>query len=233
MRRAITAVLAIIPFFFLLLPAVSSQAVTKAPATPAYSGPARPSPHLDAATAPARTAAIVRAGSSLSAEAARLLGSARDWPVLWWDNRGKIPNPDAVRSHLWLHYGTWDYVRPWLWKRAMAAIPKPAPPPPRTHTQAAASPAQQSASQGGGAVVTGGFEACVIAHESGGNPGAVNPTSGAGGLFQFLPSTWASLGFAAAYPGGAQTAPASVQEQAFAKLYAEAGTSPWAPYDGC
>jgi hypothetical protein len=24
-----------------------------------------------------------------------------------------------------------------------------------------------------------------------------------------------------------------VQEAAFAKLYAEAGTSPWRPYDGC
>ena len=58
-------------------------------------------------------------------------------------------------------------------------------------------------------------------------------TSGAGGLYQFLPSTWASLGFASAYPGGAQTAPVSVQRAAFAKLYAEAGTSPWAPYDGC
>jgi resuscitation-promoting factor RpfC len=79
----------------------------------------------------------------------------------------------------------------------------------------------------------GGFEACVISHESGGNPRAVNPTSGAGGLYQFLPSTWASLGFASAYPGGAQTAPVSVQRAAFAKLYAEAGTSPWAPYDGC
>jgi soluble lytic murein transglycosylase-like protein len=77
------------------------------------------------------------------------------------------------------------------------------------------------------------FEACVISRESGGNPRAVNPSSGAGGLFQFLPSTWASLGYAGAYPGGAQTAPVSVQEAAFAKLYAEAGTSPWAPYDGC
>ncbi len=77
------------------------------------------------------------------------------------------------------------------------------------------------------------FEACVISRESGGNPRAVNPSSGAGGLFQFLPSTWAGLGYASAYPGGAQTAPVSVQEAAFAKLYAEAGTSPWAPYDGC
>jgi resuscitation-promoting factor RpfC len=77
------------------------------------------------------------------------------------------------------------------------------------------------------------FEACVISRESGGNPRAVNPSSGAGGLFQFLPSTWAGLGYGSAYPGGAQTAPVSVQEAAFAKLYAEAGTSPWAPYDGC
>ena len=79
----------------------------------------------------------------------------------------------------------------------------------------------------------GAFESCVISHESGGNPRAVNPSSGAGGLYQFLPSTWASLGFASAYPGGAQTAPVSVQGAAFDKLYAEAGTSPWAPYDGC
>jgi len=48
-----------------------------------------------------------------------------------------------------------------------------------------------------------------------------------------LPSTWAALGFAGSYPGGAQTAPVGVQEAAFSKLYAEAGTSPWAPYDGC
>jgi LysM repeat protein len=77
------------------------------------------------------------------------------------------------------------------------------------------------------------FESCVISRESGGNPHAVNPSSGAGGLFQFLPSTWAGLGFAADFPGGAQTAPVGVQEAAFAKLYAEAGTSPWRPYDGC
>ena len=108
----------------------------------------------------------------------------------------------------------------------------------RAAAQAQPSPAPQQAApvQPGGNVSTAGmaaFEACVIRVESGGNPTAVNPSSGAGGLFQFLPSTWAALGFAASYPGGAQTAPASVQEAAFAKEYAEAGTSPWAPYDGC
>lgn len=77
------------------------------------------------------------------------------------------------------------------------------------------------------------FMVCVISRESGGNPKAYNASSGAGGLFQFLLSTWDGLGFGKAYPKGAQTAPASVQYQAFYKAYAESGTSPWAPYDGC
>lgn len=109
-----------------------------------------------------------------------------------------------------------------------------------SHTQHRAAgrharPAQPAAPPAGNFSTTGSsaFESCVISHESGGNPRAVNPTSGAGGLYQFLPSTWASLGYASVYPGGAQTAPVSVQRAAFAKLYAEAGTAPWAPYDGC
>lgn len=97
--------------------------------------------------------------------------------------------------------------------------------------QQAAVPPQSASAPSGGTVSTSGmsaFEACVINNESGGNPRAVNPTSGAGGLFQFLPSTWASLG----YSGLPQYAPVSEQYAAFAKLYAEAGTSPWSG-DGC
>ena len=106
----------------------------------------------------------------------------------------------------------------------------------RIHLSAAHRPRGRHARPEPAGSITAGmsaFESCVISRESGGNPHAVNPYSDAGGLFQFLPSTWASLGFAAAYPGGAQTAPVPVQKEAFAKLYAEAGTSPWAPYDGC
>jgi hypothetical protein len=106
-----------------------------------------------------------------------------------------------------------------------AAHPSPSPQP---SAQSPVMPAQPA-----GAVSTSGmaaFEACVIQNESGGNPTAVNPSSGAGGLFQFLPSTWANLGLG--YPGGAQTAPVSVQEQGFQILYSEAGTAPWAG-DGC
>lgn len=106
------------------------------------------------------------------------------------------------------------------------------------HEQA---PAYGSSSYGSGpsdtASVTGGgipgaIGACIRQHESGGDATAVNPTSGAGGIWQVIPSTWASLGYASQYPGGAQTAPVSVQNAAAAQLYAQSGTSPWAG-DGC
>jgi hypothetical protein len=50
------------------------------------------------------------------------------------------------------------------------------------------------------------------------------------GLFGFLLSTWQGLGLG--YAQGASYAPPSVQVEGFDKLYAEAGTSPWAA-DGC
>ena len=74
----------------------------------------------------------------------------------------------------------------------------------------------------------GSIEQCIISRESGGNPRAVNPASGAGGIYQFLPSTWASLG----YSGLPENAPAWEQKQAFDKLYAQAGAGPWSS-DGC
>jgi hypothetical protein len=83
--------------------------------------------------------------------------------------------------------------------------------------------------QGGSYHGSGSFEQCVIARESGGNARAVNPSSQAGGLYQFLPSSWRALG----YSGRPQDAPVSVQRQAFQKAYAQSGTSPWSPYDGC
>ena len=77
----------------------------------------------------------------------------------------------------------------------------------------------------GGSITAGmsAFEACVAWRESGNTP--TDPD----GLFGILPSTWASLG----YSGTAGQASVAVQEQAFSKLYAQYGTSPWAPYDGC
>lgn len=175
----------------------------------------------------------VKKGQTLSSIAAEVLGSAKRWPILWWDNQAKVPNPNLLRAGIRLHFGRWHRVRPWLSRRAMAAIPKPAPAraaaAPTTPQPVAASPSAAASYSG----APGSFQACVIARESGGNPQAVNPSSGAGGLYQFLLSTWDALGFGASYPGGAQTAPVSVQNAAFAKAFAEWGTSPWRPYDGC
>lgn len=74
-----------------------------------------------------------------------------------------------------------------------------------------------------------GFQACVISRESSGDPTAVNASTGAGGLYQFLPSTWAGLGFS----GLPEKASVATQNQAFQEEYAQMGTSPWAPSDGC
>jgi hypothetical protein len=68
------------------------------------------------------------------------------------------------------------------------------------------------------------FEQCVAWRESGDNP-----TASSSGLFGILPATWASLG----YPGTAGQSSVALQKAAFNQLYAQYGTQPWAPYDGC
>jgi hypothetical protein len=100
--------------------------------------------------------------------------------------------------------------------RSTAASPAPAAP----------AAAQPPSTQAGGTFSAAGmsaFEQCVALRESSDTP--TDPD----GLFGILPATWQSLG----YSGSAGQASVAVQEQAFAKLYAEDGTAPWAPYDGC
>lgn len=74
-----------------------------------------------------------------------------------------------------------------------------------------------------------GVEQCVIWHESRGDPTAVNPWSGASGLFGFLDSTWRSV---TGLPGKASGYSVGVQTAAFWKLYRARGLAPWAG-DGC
>ncbi len=71
----------------------------------------------------------------------------------------------------------------------------------------------------------------VKAHESAGNYTAVNPNSGAGGAYQFVPSTWRAYGSQAGvdlnqYPT-AETAPAPVQDQVFAQTVGQRGLKDW------
>jgi hypothetical protein len=94
----------------------------------------------------------------------------------------------------------------------------------KAHRHAVPTPAQAAPSSTSIFAGMSAFERCVAWRESGNNP-----TASSAGMFGILPSTWASLG----YPGTAGTSSVALQKQAFDRLYAQYGTSPWAPYDGC
>jgi peptidoglycan hydrolase CwlO-like protein len=65
--------------------------------------------------------------------------------------------------------------------------------------------------------------AYIVMCESGGNYGAVNPSSGAGGAYQILPSTWQLYGG----QGEPQNAPKAEQDRIAAEIWADSGTSAW------
>jgi resuscitation-promoting factor RpfC len=181
----------------------------------------------------------VRAGETLSSISQRELGKAANWPALWWVNRNAVHNPSLIQAGQKLVVPDSPEVKPWLMRAALAAIPAPAPEPvqaapvaasePAPAPAAPAAPAAAPASAASYSGAPGSFQSCVIKAESGGNPTAVNPTSGAGGLYQFLPSTWQALGFS----GLPQNASVAEQNAAFQKEYAQSGTSAWSAYDGC
>jgi murein DD-endopeptidase MepM/ murein hydrolase activator NlpD len=97
--------------------------------------------------------------------------------------------------------------------------PAPAAPTPASTTPASTTPAPSTS----GSAAPSSFQQCVAWRESSNTP--TDPD----GLYGILPSTWASLG----YSGTAGEASVSQQNVAFNRLYAEYGTAPWAPYDGC
>jgi resuscitation-promoting factor RpfC len=169
----------------------------------------------------------VKPGDTLSSIARHQYGSAAAWPALWWVNKHKVHNPEVIRVGQRLMLSSWHPRKAWLNRAALAAIPAAAPALPVAAPAAVMQPAATATVTYGGA--SGSYQACVIAAESGGNPSAVNASSGAGGLYQFLPSTWAALG----HSGLPQNASVAEQNQAFQQQYAQSGGSAWSPYDGC
>jgi septal ring factor EnvC (AmiA/AmiB activator) len=65
--------------------------------------------------------------------------------------------------------------------------------------------------------------AYIVMCESGGNYGAVNPSSGAGGAYQILPSTWELYGGR----GEPQNAPKAEQDRIAGEIWADSGPSAW------
>ncbi|MGA7271066.1 MAG: transglycosylase SLT domain-containing protein [Acidimicrobiia bacterium] len=72
----------------------------------------------------------------------------------------------------------------------------------------------------------------VIRCESYGDPNAYNPYSGASGLFQFLPSTWATVSPRAGFTGASPFDPeANIATAAWlTAYYANRGSDPWAAW---
>jgi septal ring factor EnvC (AmiA/AmiB activator) len=63
----------------------------------------------------------------------------------------------------------------------------------------------------------------IVMCESGGNYSALNPSSGAGGAYQVLPSTWELYGG----QGEPQNAPKAEQDRIAAEIWADSGSSAW------
>jgi resuscitation-promoting factor RpfC len=194
------------------------------------------------AAQPARHDITVQRGDSLSAISLHEYGTAAKWPALWRANRRRIPDPSMIVPGERLIVPSGPRVSRWLAREAQAATAAPR----HARPVAAARPPSGAPVSGGASVADtaapaavrratlsgttpGSFRSCVIQRESSGNPRAVNPSSGAGGLYGFLPSTWHGLGFS----GLPENASVAEQNDAFAKEYAQSGTSAWAPYDGC
>jgi muramidase (phage lysozyme) len=63
----------------------------------------------------------------------------------------------------------------------------------------------------------------IVMCESGGNWDAVNPSSGAGGAYQILPSTWELYGG----EGNPEDASPSQQSDVAAQIWADSGSAAW------
>jgi len=106
------------------------------------------------------------------------------------------------------------------------AVAAPAPTPAQTVAPASSTHLYSAAPSTG---APGSFQACVAYRESRDEPQVVN-ASGHYGLYQMSYTDWIAGGGSPADFGSASVAE---QDAVFARLYAQYGTSPWAPYDGC
>ncbi len=94
-----------------------------------------------------------------------------------------------------------------------------------TEIQAAEAASREVAEETVGRWLGGPFSipTYIVMCESGGNYGAVNPSSGAGGAYQILPSTWDLYGGS----GAPQDAPKAEQDRIAAEIWADSGGSAW------
>jgi LysM repeat protein len=159
---------------------------------------------------------VVR-GDTLSSIGQHLYGSSACWPGIYDQNERVIGgDPGDIQIGQ-------DLVIP-------ASCTSQLPSAPVVHVAVSVTPAPAILDASTTVTATSSFQACVIQAESGGNPDAQNPVSTASGLYGFLDTTWTAV---MGIPGPARAYSVAMQNEAFERLYAEAGTSPWGPYDHC
>jgi Transglycosylase-like domain/LysM domain len=173
----------------------------------------------------------VKPGDTLSAIAKHAYGSRADWPALWWTNRHKVANPDAIVVGQRLRLSTWHPRKAWIERAAMAASTPPAPPAPVASAApvqqpssvpvASSAPSYSGASYSGGGVNWDAIAAC----ESGGNWGISTGNGFSGGL-QFSQGTWNAYG-GGQYASTAAGASRSQQIDVAQRVLAGQGIGAW------
>jgi len=95
-----------------------------------------------------QSSVTVKSGDTLSSISQREYGSAKDWPALWWINRGTVRNPNVIQAGQQLRVSGRPTVTPAMVRAAMAAVPAPPAPAPVSAAPAAseapAAPAAQA-----------------------------------------------------------------------------------------
>src|SRR6516225_267137 len=135
----------------------------------------------------------VKPGDTLSVIAKQAYGSRADWPALWWTNRHKVTNPDAIVVGQRLRLSTWHPRKAWIERAAMAAS-GPAAPVASAQTPSSLPVATSYPSYSGGSYSGGGVNwNAIAACESGGNWGTSTGNGYYGGL-QFSEGTWLANG---------------------------------------
>lgn len=107
-------------------------------------------------------------------------------------------------------------------RRSLGQLRRLRRPPGAYLTRTAVAPGQRPAGTLTASVVAS-LPDCTWRPESGGDYHAYNASSGAGGKYQMIPSTWRANGGT----GSPQNAPPAEQERVAARLYAREGGSPW------
>ena len=169
----------------------------------------------------------VKPGDTLSKIAHKAYGSRSDWPALWWTNRHKVGNPDAIVVGQRLRLSTWHPRKAWVVRAAMAASTPPAPAAPAASAQSPSSvPTTSSAPSYSGGSSSGGVNwDAIAACESGGNWGTSTGNGYSGGL-QLSQGTWDAYG-GGQYSSTASGASRSQQIAVAQRVLAGQGIGAW------